>query len=109
MRDRIHSLLSEHPGVCQVEVNELTGSVVVRYDAQQVGSFQLLGLLQQSGLLARISQPAHRTGPSAGVDKASERVGEALAHYAMGRLAAATGLGFLESLLVAAPRVGRGR
>jgi copper chaperone CopZ len=46
---KIRSLLSAVPGVENLDVNLLTGSILIRYDAQKINSDQLLQTLSEAG------------------------------------------------------------
>ncbi|HTN70980.1 MAG TPA: cation transporter [Methylomirabilota bacterium] len=46
---KIKSQLSSIPGVQNLDVNLVTGSILIRYDAQKISSDQLLQTLNQAG------------------------------------------------------------
>jgi copper chaperone CopZ len=86
-------------GTERVEVNPLTGSVVITYDAAVINSQELFNVLQHHGfysegraitLDAQIQQASH---------KAARKVGRAFFGWAVGRVLEDSGLAFIAALI----------
>ncbi len=52
----IRALCSQLPGISSIELNTLTGSLLVRYDKASVNSSQILGLLFTNGVITSIPE-----------------------------------------------------
>jgi hypothetical protein len=52
----IRALCGQLPGITAIELNTLTGSLLVRYDQASVNSAQILGLLFTNGVITAIPE-----------------------------------------------------
>ena len=64
--DKVQKMLRSQPGICECEVNTVTGSVLVRYDNAGTSADSIIKRLQTAGYLnaanevSRIKQPLRR-------------------------------------------------
>ena len=83
--DEIRALCAQLPGIIAVELNSLTGSLLVRYDKVSVNSTQILGLLFTQGVITAIPEARPRVtsklfdGPVR--ERAADTVAEAVAKF----------------------------
>jgi hypothetical protein len=79
----IRALCAQLPGINAIELNTLTGSLLVRYDKASVNSTQILGLLFTNGLITSIPEARPKVtsnlfgGPVR--ERAADTVAEAVA------------------------------
>jgi hypothetical protein len=79
---RIRAVLSPTPGVQQVDVNLLTGSVLIRYDCQGARADELLGKLNQAGYF----EPSEAVTQDDLLHAMLTRTGKAIGSLALGAL-----------------------
>jgi Heavy metal associated domain 2 len=60
---QIRTLFAQLPGIEVVELNLLTGSMLVRYEPLKVTSAQLLGFLVANGVITSIPEARPRSAP----------------------------------------------
>jgi Heavy metal associated domain 2 len=79
--DEIRALCTQLPGIEAIELNTLTGSLLVRYDKASVNSTQILGLLFTNGIITAIpeARPTLFGGPLR--ERAADSVAEAVAKF----------------------------
>jgi hypothetical protein len=81
----IRALCTQLPGIRAIELNTLTGSLLVRYDKASVNSRQILGLLFTNGIITAIPEARPRLtsplldGPVRG--RTADTVAEAVAKF----------------------------
>jgi chromate transport protein ChrA len=81
----IRALCTQLPGIKAIELNTLTGSLLVRYDKASVNSTQILGLLFINGVITAI--PEARPGVTSNLfggpvqEHAADTVAEAVARF----------------------------
>jgi chromate transport protein ChrA len=81
----IRALCTQLPGIEAIELNTLTGSLLVRYDKASVSSTQILGLLFMNGVITAI--PEARPGVTSNLfggplrERAADTVAEAVAKF----------------------------
>jgi hypothetical protein len=89
--DEIRALCTQLPGIQAIELNALTGSLLVRYDKSSVNSVQILALLFANSVITSIPEARPRV--------ASKRFGGPLRESAADSIAEA-GAKFLANLLI---------
>ncbi len=88
-------LLSGLYGIDGVKTNDLTGSIVVRYDPDVFSSDQLVSILRQNEIIDA-NQPIHYEKPvGERSTKAGMALGKAVFSWAVGKALEESGLGFL--------------
>lgn len=81
----IRALCMQLPGIKAIELNTLTGSLLVRYDKASVNSTQILGLLFANGIITSIPEACPKVtsnlfgGPLR--ERAADTVAEAVAKF----------------------------
>jgi Heavy metal associated domain 2 len=81
----IRALCTQLPGIEAIELNTLTGSLLVRYDKAAVTSTQILGFLFTNGVITSIPEAQPRVtsqffdGPVR--ERAADTVAEAVARF----------------------------
>jgi copper chaperone CopZ len=96
---QVREALEALEGIEGVTVNDVTGSVVVHYDEDFLGSRQILRALQETGYLdiSRISMNQKDALPK--FSTAGAAVGKAVFGWALGRALKDTSLSFLTVLV----------
>jgi copper chaperone CopZ len=90
----IRALCMQLPGIDSVEINLLTGSLLVRYDRARVNSAQILGFLFAHGAITAIPEARPAAGSNLfgrslrerTADNVAEAVAEFLAHLLIDRV-----------------------
>jgi hypothetical protein len=81
----IRALCAQLPGIQAIELNTLTGSLLVRYDKASVNSVQILGLLFANSVITSIpeARPRVASKSSAGPlrESTADSVAEAIANF----------------------------
>jgi hypothetical protein len=81
----IRALCTQLPGINSIELNTLTGSLLVRYDKASVNSTQILGFLFTNGVITSIpeARPKVRSNLFGGPvrERAADTVAEAVAKF----------------------------
>jgi hypothetical protein len=81
----IRALCAQLPGIEAIELNPLTGSLLVRYDKASVNSAQILGFLFVNGVITSIPEarprpvPQRLHGPLR--ERTTDGIAEAAAHF----------------------------
>ena len=95
--ESVIAALSGHRGIRQIKVNQLTGSVVVRYDDALIDEDRILNVMEYEGFFdstravrneAHLDRAAHRAGKVFGRAAFSYVVGKALESNGLSLLAA---------------------
>lgn len=98
-REKILTLLNGD-GVRTIIPNELTGSVIVRYDADVTSADRLLEPLHSSGYFEDRAPFASPVAPfQRTANRTAERVGKALFSWAVGRILENSGLSIIAALI----------
>ena len=92
-------VLAGHVGIQKVKVNQLTGSVVVRYDPSVTDDDRILNVMEYEGLFDR----ARAVSGNARLDRAANRAGKAVGRaafsYFVGRALESNGLSLLAAFI----------
>ena len=77
--DEIRALCTQLPGIQAIELNTLTGSLLVRYDKSSVNSAQILGFLFANGVITSIPEVRPTAGSRRFVGAQRERTTDSVA------------------------------
>ena len=86
-------------GVVDVNVNPVTGSVIIRYDCTMIQSNRLIGCLSDDGLLDSGNSAGANAAAQERVTEFREKVGKALLGWAVGKALERSGLSILAGLI----------
>jgi hypothetical protein len=75
----IRALCTQLPGINAIELNTLTGSLLVRYDKASVNSSQILGVLFTNGVITSIPEARPRVAIKGFREPLGERMTDGLA------------------------------
>ena len=95
----VREILKELDGVNFIEINTVTGSVVVKYDRNTLNADDLLNYYKKYNLLDKTRATKAGRAVDISVSNASQAVGKALFGWAMGRMLEGSGLSILAALI----------
>lgn len=95
----VREILKELDGVNFIEINTVTGSVVVKYDRNVLNADDLLNYYKKYNLLDKTRATKAGRAVDISVSNASQAVGKALFGWAMGRMLEGSGLSILAALI----------
>lgn len=96
--DKVKALLNVN-GVERIEVNSLTGSVVVAYDMDAVSAQGLLGILKEGGFYSEDQTISIDMHIQQATGKAAHKVGKAMFGWAVGKVLEANGLSLIAAII----------
>ena len=95
----VREILKELDGVNFIEINTVTGSVVVKYDRNVLNADDLLNYYKEYNILDKTRATKAGRAVDISVSNASQAVGKALFGWAMGRMLEGSGLSILAALI----------
>jgi hypothetical protein len=96
---RVQELFENVEGIDQVTLNELTGSLVVHYDADQMGSDAVLDILRRNGYFDDAKAITNEEYIQNSVSKAGRSFGKAVFSWSVGKAIEDTGFAILAALI----------
>ncbi len=93
------NLLSGLYGIDDVKANDLTGSIVVRYDPDVFSSDQLINILRHNEIIGANQRIFYEKPVGERSTKAGMVVGKAIFSWAVGKALQESGLGFLAAFI----------
>lgn len=96
---KVERIFSDLDGIENVAVNDITGSVVINYDANIARPEEILEIFEENNYLPNSRVTANQKHFQTAASKASQAVGRALFGWAVGKALEANGLSFLAILI----------
>ena len=97
--EQVEQLLTQHAGIESVKSNTLTGSVVVHYDPDLIGSDEIMNILRYGKFVDETRLVPYDAHVLASTHQAGRALGRAAVSWALGRALEGSGLGFLAALI----------
>lgn len=91
--------LSGHAGIQKIKVNQLTGSVVVRYDQSATDENCILNVMEYEGFFDRTRAVSGDSRLDHAANRAGKAVGRAAFSYFVGRALESNGLSMLAAFI----------
>jgi hypothetical protein len=86
-------------GVERIKVNELTGSVVINYDPQEIEPQDMINILRDNGYIDETKAISHDAHIQTAASKAGLKIGRAVFGWAVGKALEGSGLSLLAALI----------
>jgi hypothetical protein len=92
-------ILAEHQGIQKIKVNQLTGSVVVRYDQAATDQERILNVMEYEGFYDSSQAVESSVHLDRAANRAGKAVGRAAFSYVVGRALESNGLSLLAAFI----------
>ena len=96
---RVEQLIAHNRGIEQINVNAITGSVIVFYDPDQVQGEHIIRLLVENGYFDDSKAISHDEHVKQAIAKAGAKLGRAAFGWVIGKTLEANGLSLLAALI----------